>query len=1675
MDVDERVVEDPITLLERALMGLRTPAKPSHDQQSESSEVETNSQDQTISRTGNMEYKSWFRLITKSIRARHSLIQHQFDSYHHFVDVILPCILRCTKHWASSDFKYKFVFSIDNVRVSQPVVKHADETIHNLMPFEARARGANSSPHLKFCLSYDIGIHIQYVFKLYKKKAGKRPNKAMKTFMAEVYGTEYENIPEHPTEQIPILKRLMTQTSTQDHLDYWEEEPLYFESNEVQLYEVPCMVRSKYCPLYQSAKLHHECPLDPGGYFIIKGNEKFIIPQMEMRKNTPFITVTYENARNAKVVVRCDYRIYRDQLCKMTCGAHFYINVRDHRVYSPPKIMNRVDHTGDEDDEHRFDIYQPNAQALFDAMIDAGTIASPSFNLGDLPELNAYIANIPNGNLSMTAMLFLLGLESKAEMIAFLTSSIHDEKLCHYLTLMILNQKMLTTTRALVNTSAEYLIPYLMDVHPDWTLHQATHASKEQTIDGYTRGQLIQWMALAEGDQSASTKSITKVLHSLKFELLPNMGVDFSRATLVGKQMQISVILEKMLLVYMGVMPKDDLDDLAFKNAQGVGELMARMLRMPWTTDLRKLMSKIDESMITSVTREDRPGAKRKAQSDITRTASRSLKFDIRVADLIKSSVTRSPLHFFIGKGIWPLPNNEFMNGASEQHVHQSLVGLYKNLRSVKVPLKDKSKMAAPRELHVTHNRNFCQVQQPDSNQIGLLMILARFAGLRNGVADSALACIVMRSHVIPNTQVDFELKQNGVRVEVNGGVVGYTKYPWATLDKLRAFRRHHALPRDVTITWVNGPLNPGEDCLDPNCHFIRVAADAGASYRFIIHLHYLHLLPSVLKQYRGNDGDLFDLLFITGILQCATNDEIGSDRVAESLAEWLNDEEKRGTPLISPFDPDNFEAERNAMMMATLDRTYPNKAYSDSTNQHQPHTVVEPRFKYMEVEPNASLGVSAATMPYVENTMTSRVTFRVAMLNQEAGLSHLNRYWRFESSLLTHHAETIRKPLVATSSERDVAPYNLCNAGAATTVAFMCDWANNEDAITYNRVLNDVYYNASSTFTSSRADIRGKGANMSEFSKPDPRLTLNMKVANYDKLGSNGFGQVGTLFDVKDIIVGKTIQTKDLLPKHVIEANAALDPVLEAQRWADYIQAHPKASRANAHPPHHYAHRDASTEVHFDHPYQLVSQLTTTNASGTPIVRQLFKDRRHSEKGDKFTNPGGQKGVAGVILEPHFMHQMIDPISGQWIPVEMVVNPHCNPSRLTIGLQREALAAEAAIRSTGHMMDGTSFDSLSIQELKHILESCGLSGSMERGMMNGATGKLFKGLIFCGVLNVSKLKHMVRDVYKDRYRGPISLRNHQATEGRKQFGGDRFGEQEVDNAAAYGAMPLLKQNLHFGSDPHQVYICPTCHQIVSPGSTATRKNGPRGLEDVSAGAYCSACKSFDMVLIQMPYATELLLQSAYAMGIGLLPNLDVTERKKRRSAWRQRMMSRRTESLGGDLLEVSRTIKRKKLDLSMQAWRADKEIHAVAEHVGLSTDLVNSLIDMADWACPTSPTHRQWNMDIDNVQPGSPGYTPPGSPRYGPPASPAYSPTSPAYSPTSPAYSPTSPAYSPTSPAYSPTSPAYSPTSPAYSPIPISRRTPTALEGNPLDERTARPSSLLFDPSRRTSRYNKQ
>lgn len=253
-----------------------------------------------------------------------------------------------------------------------------------------------------------------------------------------------------------------------------------------------------------------------------------------------------------------------------------------------------------------------------------------------------------------------------------------------------------------------------------------------------------------------------------------------------------------------------------------------------------------------------------------------------------------------------------------------------------------------------------------------------------------------------------------------------------------------------------------------------------------------------------------------------------------------------------------------------------------------------------------------------------------------------------------------------------------------------------------------------------------------------------------------------------------------------------------------------------------------------------------------------------------------GQKGTMGAKYDE--VDMPFNPKTG--MTPDILMNPHCICSRMTIGHLIEMLRAKLAALE-GVQGDGTPFsdpidlsqedlndDDAVINAIGRELARYGYNPSGNETLVDGRTGKTMRSMVFTGPVAYQKLKHMVMDKYHARSRGPKQAQTQQPVEGRHNDGGQRFGEMERDNIIGHGGMALLQERLLISSDKSNVPVCMDCGEIAQP----PKRNAGSTLYAATVHAdkpFCHNCLSHDTVCNrEMPYAYKLSVQELEALHL---------------------------------------------------------------------------------------------------------------------------------------------------------------------------------------------------------------
>ncbi|KAK3135668.1 hypothetical protein QOZ80_5BG0421940 [Eleusine coracana subsp. coracana] len=269
---------------------------------------------------------------------------------------------------------------------------------------------------------------------------------------------------------------------------------------------------------------------------------------------------------------------------------------------------------------------------------------------------------------------------------------------------------------------------------------------------------------------------------------------------------------------------------------------------------------------------------------------------------------------------------------------------------------------------------------------------------------------------------------------------------------------------------------------------------------------------------------------------------------------------------------------------------------------------------------------------------------------------------------------------------------------------------------------------------------------------------------------------------------------------------------------------------------------------------------------------------------GDKFSSRHGQKGVCSQLWPDIDM-----PFSANTgMRPDLIINPHAFPSRMTIAMLLESMAAKAGSLH-GKFINATPFANAVkekgsehtsvVNELGPMLASYGFNYHGTEVLYSGLLGNEMSCEIFIGPVYYQRLRHMVSDKFQVRTTGHVDQITRQPIGGRKRGGGIRFGEMERDALLAHGSAYLLHDRLHSCSDYHIADVCSLCGSLLT--ATVIKSDPQKKAKHEMLGLptarnpqknfACQACKtSKGMETVAMPYVFRYLAAELAAMNIKL-------------------------------------------------------------------------------------------------------------------------------------------------------------------------------------------------------------
>jgi len=475
--------------------------------------------------------------------------------------------------------------------------------------------------------------------------------------------------------------------------------------------------------------------------------------------------------------------------------------------------------------------------------------------------------------------------------------------------------------------------------------------------------------------------------------------------------------------------------------------------------------------------------------------------------------------------------------------------------------------------------------------------------------------------------------------------------------------------------------------------------------------------------------------------------------------------------------------------------------------------------YTHAEIHPSTALGTLASNIPFPDHNQSPRNSYQAAMGKQAMGMYALNFRDRFDA--LSHLLCYPQVPFVSPFMSRFYGAQAMPSGQNIVVAILTYTGYNQEDSIMINRgsldrgLFRSIFYR---TYKDEERKNQSSGEE-ERFVRPDPSMTKQMKNANYSKLDETGFVPENTYVDTDDILIGKYVPLR-VPTGMVIPAGAK-------------------------------KYRDVSRTMRNNETGWVDRIFKNRNGEGYSFAKVRVRQDRIPEIGDKFSSRHGQKGTCGMILDPEDM-----PTTASGMVPDIIINPHCIPSRMTIAQLLETLLGKMG-REMGCLGDGSPFNNVTLEGLTKILrDDLKLEPAGNEVLYNGFTGRQMETSIFMGPCFYQRLRHCSADKMHSRSSGPLVMLTRQPAEGRAREGGLRFGEMERDCVAAHGIAEFTKERFMECSDLFRCWSCQDCGliAIVNPK------------EGVWSCKGCGNTTNFSA--IEIPYAYKLLLQELETMCI---------------------------------------------------------------------------------------------------------------------------------------------------------------------------------------------------------------
>lgn len=475
------------------------------------------------------------------------------------------------------------------------------------------------------------------------------------------------------------------------------------------------------------------------------------------------------------------------------------------------------------------------------------------------------------------------------------------------------------------------------------------------------------------------------------------------------------------------------------------------------------------------------------------------------------------------------------------------------------------------------------------------------------------------------------------------------------------------------------------------------------------------------------------------------------------------------------------------------------------------------PEHTHLEISPLDLLGVTTSLVPFGNYNQGVRLNQGAKNQKHAIGFYAANFHVRLDMDVSLLHYPQV--PIVK-SIMHDITGYDKHPSGQNVCIAVMTyKGYNMEDAVVINKGSIDRGLGRSTYFRPVISEeLRYSGGLMDEIVVPDKEVVGYKSEHDYRFLEPDGIIYPEANVKEGDVIIGK----------------------VSPPRFLNSMDEYSLAGNSK---------RESSMSLKYGEHGTVDFVSITENEEGNRLIQVRLREQRIPEIGDKFTSRHGQKGVISIVVPEADL-----PFASNGIRPDIVFSPHGIPSRMTVSHLLELISGKIGALS-GRLIDASMFEAEKEADLRNELLKLGFKEDGSETLYNGITGEQYTVNIFMGNMYYLRLKHMVRNKFQSRARGPIQLLTRQPTQGKAKEGGLRLGEMEKDTFIAHGASMTLKER--FDADK---VIVPVCEKSGLIGYYDARKNN-KAVSPIYD-------EDSEMSDVEISYAFKLLLDEFKSLGI---------------------------------------------------------------------------------------------------------------------------------------------------------------------------------------------------------------